>query len=288
MGFFEDIIRDNPAFSLEDALYVIWDDYPADFSAYWGLDDREPPDHLDEDDWREYQRLDRLVTRLANGAHLLVRPVKTPDADLSLHEWLKEEAGLAEEQWERWLDEWRQSLAEDQWWQLFRLSRPSAPGDPRLKKRFMHARMETEAERLYPYSPGKMASRLFRLLQHVVLKPGQKTREYLPRLAECYVRGMDIELAVMARTVLDAALQDEYSDEDVRNEVGAGKDVVLERRIQCAASAGPFRPRNILDAADRIRKTGNRAAHADLSVAVDADSLLEDVTTCLEALDEGG
>lgn len=285
MGMFEDLIRDNPAFSLEDALWVVWDDYPNDFKAYWGLDSGERPEHLKPDDWLEYRKLEQLVTRMANGARMLVRPRKTPDDQLALYDWLREEASRLEDGLDEVLEKFREKLPSSEWWDIYRGTRPSDPSDPRLKKAFMDACMQIEADSAYSHSPAEMASRLFRLLDHVVGQPGQRCREYLPRVAECYVRGMKLELAVMARSVLDAALQDEYPDDVVRGEVGAGNDVVLERRIQCAASRGPFRDKGVLDAADRIRVRGNRAAHADLELVIDEDAVLDDLTTCLAALD---
>lgn len=43
MGMFEDMLRERPSMSLEDALWVVWDDYPSDFNTYWGLDISRAP-----------------------------------------------------------------------------------------------------------------------------------------------------------------------------------------------------------------------------------------------------
>lgn len=269
--FFEDMIKEDPTLSYADAEAVVWDNYPHDFRAFWGMDQHEPPEHLDGDTWREYRSAAQLVERLAQGASQLVRPRKTTDEKIAQYPWLIEEADRMRTAVIAMMEENPEIFPRDMWWKVFELL--SALGNPEGKRRFMSACMQLEVVRLYPENTEEKAERLFALVTYLTRKPSQRCREYLPRVAECYVRGLDVELAVMARAVLEAALQDEFPDE--RN---------LERRIQIAVSRGLFQS-DAFDAANRLRTAGNAAAHADLSLKVDPDAVMGDLFNCLTAMD---
>ena len=290
MGFFQDIIAQDPTYSLDSAYDMLLNDYPHDFRSYWGLEQGSDPDHLDAADQAEYRRLSQLTTKLAQGASLLVRPPKLREDDIRQMAWIEEEAETLRERLRETLEQAKNRLPHDVWWQVYWATRPQGPGDPRVKQEFMEICMQLEAAELFPAWPGDIAKRLFHLVALVLENPTRRTREFLPRVAECYVRDMKAELAVMARAVLDVALKEVFPDEEVRHRVGAGKDVVLERRIQCAAAFGTF-DGEIFNAADQIRKAGNLMAHPSNSPnsevdAVDTDGIVRDLLMCLRRLDE--
>src|SRR5690606_29432174 len=102
--------------------------------------------------------------------------------------------------------------------------------------------------------------------------PGEFTSAYLSRVAECYIRDMRPELAVMCRAVLDTAIQQVADDEQVKNIVGAGRrgHVGLERRIEFCRSCGIFDD-EVRDAAERVMDAGDKAAHVVPGLERDPD-----------------
>jgi hypothetical protein len=96
------------------------------------------------------------------------------------------------------------------------------------------------------------------------------------RVAECYVREMRPEFAVMCRAVLDSALQEILTDEAVLKRVG-GDTATLERRIQAAYSVGIFDDSSF-KSANVVREAGNTAAHLTPGLETPMDDILVDVT----------
>ena len=83
LGFFSDFIDLDPGYGLEDALYVVWDNFPDDWREYWGIGEEFAPEYLDPDDWEAFQELVPLAQRLGEAAKTVVRPRRLPDNNLS-------------------------------------------------------------------------------------------------------------------------------------------------------------------------------------------------------------
>ena len=258
---------------------MLLSEYPDDFRSYWGLDRGNDAEHLDAMQQVEYQRLSQLVTKLARGAALLIRPPKLRTDDLTQMAWLEEEAELLRARLRETLDHAKEKLPDDVWWEVYWATRPREPGDPRVKQEFMDNCMQLEAADLFPAWPGDIAKRLFRLVALVLENPTRRTREFLPRVAACYVRDMKAELAVMSRAVLDVALKELLaSDERVADDAG------LEQRIQRCLRVGVFEA-DVFDAAQRLQREGNRGAHG-IPPEADADTIIRDLLMCMRRLDE--
>jgi len=271
------------------------EDYENAFKEVWGIEKDAPPEGMTHEQWKRYVEIRQLAKKLAEGAATLVRPRRLPEDRLALLEWLREEAERQQLRVDEFLANFKGSIPEDFWWDLYWALQPGHPDDPRTQRAFFDNCMELEALRLFASPPDLMAERMLKLLRVMVRNPGEFTRAYLARVAECYVRGMLVELAVMARAVIDLALQDVLEDERIRKLFGdkeRKEDIPLARRIQAAASPQiGILDHLARDAADRLREIGNAAAHGGpravekISSAYDADSILEDMAMVLQAID---
>jgi hypothetical protein len=94
---------------------------------------------------------------------------------------------------------------------------------------------------------------------------------------------------VMARAVLDTAIQAKVDDDAVRSTVGGRRDgnVTLAARIQACLAVGVF-DQPTFDFAERIREAGRIAAHVSPGLEGNIDALLEALVACLRALDDDG
>lgn len=276
-----------PDGSLEDALEGAQENYTHEFRQYWGLEDDEPPEHLETAAWREYRNLYRLVQKLANGVESLVRPRRVPDEKLEELEYVREEAKRFAEKIRRLQKRLREELPKEEYWDLIEALRPVEPEDPRTKKSFLDNCMQIEATRLFPTSSWRMGRRMWRLLDRLVESPGMRTSAYLSRVAECYVRGMSPEMAVMARAVLEAALEEHVPDNAVQQTVGPGKNgrITLNRRREAARAIGIFNESEY-QASGRVKDAGDEAAHVAPNLQSDPDDILDDLISALGALED--
>jgi hypothetical protein len=146
--------------------------------------------------------------------------------------------------------------------------------------------LQLEAARLIPYDPAKMATRIYGLTNYLVQHRDERSTAYLSRLAKCYMLEMRTEFTVMARAVLDAALQEAVDDAEVRATVGAEREVTLERRIAHFSASGVF-SRGVEQAARDVKKAGDDAVHAVPGLEPNPDDTLRKLVAVFEALDAG-
>lgn len=286
MGIFDASVMDNPRFSLDDALDIAAMDYEDDFADYWGLQKDSPPEYIEVEDWRALVELYQLARKFAIGASTLVRPPSIRGDQLALPAWLGEEAERMEKSVDDLLEEAKSIVSEDVWWHLWNALSPRHPTDPRTKRAFFDNCMQLEAFRRYDTSPAGMANRMLRLLGVMIRQPGERARAYLSRVAECYIRDMKTEFAVMARAVLDVAIQEIVLDDDIRESVGTrrARRPDLERRIEACRAKDVFDD-NVYAAATRVRERGNDAAHISPGLEGKIDDALDDLALCLRALE---
>lgn len=275
-----------PGYDLDDAVEYASREYEEDFAEYWGLDASSPPEHLEFDQWREYKEIHSLAKRLAVAASTLVRPRRLSEDHRTLPGVLQLEAAEREQLVTEALEQLKERVSHGDWWQLWNAFRPTDPSDPRTKRDFLLNCVQIEATKLFPGSPAPMAARMLTLVNFLVRNPGERTRAYLSRVAECYLRGMKTEFAVMCRAVLDTALQDFVSDEEVRRTVGAGRNVGMERRIECCRAKRVFDVEST-NVAKRIKDSGDNAVHLAPGLEPDPDRLLEDLVTILTCIEKG-
>ena len=270
MGFFTDWIAESD-YDFDAAIEFATEEFSQNFEDYWGLSGAEPPEGLHANQWREFVAMARLAQKLASGASSLVRPRRVKDDQLALREALEAEAAERRALVSGILERLKPNVTPESYNDIYWHLLSGSPSDPRTRSAFFETCLQLEVWGLFASNPGRMGKRLGQLFEFMIRAPGEFTRAYLSRVAECYVREMPTEFAVMARAALDAAIQEVISDEQVVVEVGGspGKDkVTLERRIQACRSKGWFPP-ELGRAADSIRANGRDAAHFSPGLEVD-------------------
>jgi hypothetical protein len=285
MGVFEGILDETAGYDLDCAVDWILQDYPEDFEAFWGIRDANPPEDMDLDDWLEYQRLYALAADIAEAARSMVRP---SGVDNDLHVFTSTLAQAAQKK-KREIDEIlatiKDQVSEQQYWELDRILETFGPSDPRTKHSFFRCALQVHAARDFLGWPAAFAAKMTILVKYLIRSPSNRVRAYLARVAECYIRDMTPEFAVMCRAVLDAFLGELYSDELVRKKIGPKGRVGLDARIQTAYAVG-YLDDQLFDAARRIKRSGDDAIHLAPGLQLGADQLLEDTYNVLVRLEQ--
>jgi hypothetical protein len=284
---FFDWFHDSPHMSFEDAHWVVWDNYPHDFERFWGLKDDTCPEHLNADDWDEFRRLYDLAQRLGDGVIRLVRPKRIPDRALSGLGELRRAADDVERMVRDIVQKAREAgktdvadLIED----VF-LEGPTAGA--LAHDAFFRNAMQIVAFHRFDYDLSGYADRMIQLIGHLTRAKDNRTQAYLARVAECYIRGMDPEFAVMARAVMHSAIERVLPEEAARGlvrEGGKGR-LGLAAHIDAAVAAGMV-PDEVRRAMLRIKEAGDDAVHELPQLAPRPAELIERLSVVLKHLEE--
>ena len=138
-----------------------------------------------------------------------------------------------------------------------------------------------------PATLDEVAGRLESLVKYVVRSQNERANAYLSRVATCYCLGLCSELSVMARAVLDTALQDVVSDESVRKglslanhvRIGLGNRLQYLQRYDLVADA-PMR------AMERIKNAGDDAVHTAPGLEPQPDTTMTDLVAAIGGVEE--
>lgn len=278
--------------TFHEVMEQVATDFPANWRRYHGVESRDPL-LIGEADARE---LMKTASRLFRAAERL-SDRRLPDDRRELPEKLESQAHEAHEAREAVLDILEARAAEvpdpDERAALERLVRQKRGPEGMLPEenehRVFRTFLEIEAFERYGSLPGELADRSLVLLDYLVGTESERARRYLERVAECFVLGLEAELATMSRAVLESALASlelEALVEEVTNVRGA-PHASLSDWIEAATRAG------LLDsdarvAADAVRQAGNDAIHAAPGVEASAEDILENLVRVLEALERAG
>lgn len=284
---YEDTIRGNASFSVDDAVDDAFSNYLDDFEAVYGFADTEPPEDISFDDWRDLRQIHGVAQKIAQIGATLLRRKGFGDHKMEMPDVLATEADNMQANVHQLLKVIRDTqpdLETKAWFALL----PYLPNDPRTRNHVFKITLQVEAAKLFETPYSKMATRLRELARCAVVFPGSDASEYLSRAARCYVLDMPPEFAVMGRAVLDTALGDLYSYKDVIDEVGSGKGdhVGLTRFIECAVSKGLF-DEEVRVAAHVVKDAGDAAAHGRLDEVPAIDVLLDALATVLKSIAAG-
>lgn len=285
MGYFEDTIANDSSFTLDDAIDIIEREFREDFLEYWGLDATECPEHLERDDWIECRKIYDLARQTASVATSLLQKKGLGKSRLALPDVWRTEGEAQQLRIDKLL-EMVEELPESVRWQVSQAFLPFQPSDPRTKHNIFRNALQLEAAELFRISVGNIASRLRVLVDYLVRSANPRTASYLKRVATCYALNMPTEFAVMARAVLESAIESFVDDETIEARLGrlGPTNVRLERRIEYCSAVDIFDSAT-QEAANRVRVAGNQAAHAAPGLEPDLDTLLEDLVKSLEAID---
>lgn len=306
MSFFTE--RDAFRYDLADVIRIFSDDFIEGFRYYWGLDENEfpveevepglgadPRAEMDRDEWIAMKSMEQLAKKYAQGASSLVRPPRVREEQLGFYKNLKAEKGRAEAAIKEIL-EIAKADSEEVHRELesaLRFATPR-PSHPSTKIHFFNTCLQIQVLESFASDTRVMGQRITRLFEIAIRAPGIRTMQYLGRVAECYIRDMKTEFAVMARAALEAAIDELLTDEEVENLVGRRAHSIhssLSRRMDACVAKGLLNG-EILEMARQIRVDGNNAVHLVPDSVDDIHSMLERFATVLAHLEpfmqEGG
>lgn len=257
-----------------------------DFKERWALNGNEPPTDVDWEEWYELLSLREAARKLVAAALHLFRPGGLTRRDVNLPAQLVAAAEAEETAQAEFLRQLKALGNEDQNWQAMEaFLKPRLPDPERLKYRFFSTALQMElAERALP-SLYSMSNRLLKLLDHLASESDAGVLRYLERVAHCYIYDMPLEMAVMARALVEAALEKRLPSDYMRKVRGIRKHerVSLSLLIDEAAAAG------LLDgdtevAAKWIKENGDAAAHGRSGSSEDPDLILANLHAVVSAL----
>lgn len=288
-------LKENPLWSLSDAVSTVWEEYPRAWVEYWGIGASHAPDHLEPDEWEAANRLNAQAERLSNAAIALTRR-RLPDRMRSLPAVLQQEEQSEKEAMEEVIQQLRESLTPEQLesekWRRVERQLMWLHGEAETRRGVFQTAMELHASQHFRLDPRTVAKRTIKLLDFLVLAEGEATLEYLQRVAECYIKEMGPELIVMARAVLEAALGDCNLEARVRRNLGIREGqresaASLKALIQAASDEDLLDPET-RQLADWIRDNGNRTVHSVPQDAADPDEVMRKLVQILNRLHERG
>jgi hypothetical protein len=131
----------------------------------------------------------------------------------------------------------------------------------------------------------RMTRRAIQLLDLLVTTKNPVAKSYLQRVADCYIRGLQVETVVMCGAVLEAALEDSTEDEEIRAELGWNKE-----HISPAKRIEYLKTRKILSSQQAKRAWGisearNAAVHLRLESVPDSFETVSDLAVVLRSLE---
>ncbi len=260
------------------------------FRDRWGLDADQPPSDIEWEEWYELLGLAAAAQSLVVAALNLYRPGTLSNRDINLPRQLIAAAETEEAHVKEILARLKESgTAEQDWYAIERFLREHLPAPDSFRHRFFRAAVQIELAyeaRALP-SLYDMTLRLEVLLEHLTRGNDQRTREGLGRVARCFLLNLVPELCVMARSVLESALEGRLPKEYMRQVRGlrANARVPLELWID-EASASELLDDDGRRAAEVLAKWGGQAAHGKSIKDVDPEVVLEHLHRTLQKLEK--
>jgi hypothetical protein len=267
MTYYLGWVEEHPFTSLDDEFDSILCDFAQEWADYWGIGEDHAPDHLDVEDWETANEMVVQARRICDAAVALSRR-GLPDQLRGLPEVLQSEAEAESRARKEALEEARRVLdpefMESETWKRIEWQLRWLPGEAKARRLLFEAAPQLYLFEAFGQMPETLTRRTFELLAYLVRAKDITTREYLRRVALCYIRDMTPELAVMSRAVMEAAMRAEELGLEARVEAnlrtGGKRHPVLADWIQAASDEG------LLDvdarmAAERLKNHGNDAIH---------------------------
>lgn len=241
-----------PDSTLADLLDIHVQNYEQDFRDYWHLDEAECPEEMSEDDWRLVRLLDRVGAQLVKSAHML-----RISADL-------------------------QKLVESH----KPFEDPLKLASSLVSYNVAQARAEID---LASAAVGKLFEGKRRLTFVLALLSqfdlSERATAYIDRMIQCYIWGLDTECVVMARSVIEAALEEVISHDEMTSLGfrGRRKGFALWEYQSAAAKTRRLSDK-AMEWVEAIRQAGNEAVHAVPGLHGDSTVTLAQTVVCLREL----
>jgi hypothetical protein len=274
----------HPLESFDDRVQELIEEFRSEWERHWGLG-RNPPRDQSVDDTLEIRSLYATADRLVRAAEAL-DPSGLPHGKRSLPGWLAENAEAERASLQELMDGLRtvEPFTDPSLWTRFQQALREKSSPDQQKELFFRTAVEFKLFERFAPRPGAVASRALQLLPFLMQTRSGRARQYLTRVARCFILDLQPELVIMCRAVLDAALEDADLDSTVVariREVQGGSNSMLTVRIEAAKQT------HVLDvsayrAAIQVRDAGNDAVHNVPGQVPEAFSILSSLRTVLE------
>ena len=290
MTYSVDWLMDNPYWSFEEAIQTPVDEFPIAWKEFWGIGAKECPEHLDPDDWEIANEMHDTARRICHAVGDL-QGRRLPDPLRTLPGVLEVEARSERRSRSELADQIESQVNSEElqlqvFGDLIRFLRWEQ-GAAEAKDSIFQTAFQIYSYPQFGCGPGTVAARLLELLEFLVRTEGERTREYLRRVATCYVREMPAEMAVMSRSVVESALE---SDEAIERRVEENLQVQEKHHpglgdwVQAAFEVGA------LDSPGRrsataVKEAGDNAVHNLPQLVPSPRSILEDLRVVLQQLE---
>jgi len=180
-------------------------EFEAGWKEHWGIGHEFTPSSIDPDMWEDANRFFADANRICEILYTSTGRQPPPalrelrdkleeDTDGEIGEWLEEF-----EEIEVLVDESAREPAIEK--------HANKDLEAPMRLALFDTSMEIWAYEYFGTHAGDLAARAVELVRSMIRVKGEMTRQYLGRVAVCYVNDMGPELAVMARAVIEAALQ---------------------------------------------------------------------------------
>ena len=276
----------------EDPAWVANSDYTAfkgvahtefeeGWKEHWGIGHEFAPSSIDPDMWEDANRFFADANRICEILYTStgrrpppalreLRDKLEEDTDREIGEWREEFEKI-----EALVDESARVELEEKHWN----KDLEAP----MRLALFDTSMEIWAYEYFGTHAGDLAARAVEFVRSMIRVKGEATREYLGRVAVCYVNDMGPELAVMARAVIEAALRDCVDETTVSTR--GKRHPKLHDWIE-AARTNEILPHEAYKAALDVKRTGNDVIHNIPQQAPERQVTLAQLITVLEAIDD--
>jgi hypothetical protein len=281
-------LTEHPYWTFDNAMDVPATDFPIAWKDYWGIGDAYAPDHLDPDEWQTANQMHDIARRICAVAASLQGGL--PEQLRTLPPVLGEESRSEQERRQELATLLREKMSAEQLespdlYQVIRwLEWEEGPAEG--KEKLFRTAVEIYAYQEFGCSPGTIGFRVLKLLDYIVRASGERTREYLRRVAACYIRDMPPEMAVMSRSVIEAALQFPEVEERIEFilKTKGKRHPSLIDWIDSATDLGVLDPDGRV-AADLIKNAGDDAVHNVPQGIPDSSVILLNLNRVLSQID---
>lgn len=236
----------DPSVSLSEALAEFVIRWKVDFRDHWGLDEDEPSEGTDPEQWKHRKLMDRLAKLCIHSAKTL----EDSNGDLI-----------------RLLMLFDQHL-----------------GVMPLQDEFLAQCVEIELADDLDDELENRVVRTLQLIPYATRVQSHRARAYLHRVAHCYTLGLRTETVIMCGAVLDAALQEHISEPTLRAAGKPNQDhFTLKHRIDYLSDTGQLTAQ-LVKKARQVSRERNDAVHNAPGTTVDPLRCLGDLADVLEAI----
>ena len=276
----------------EDPAWVANSDYTAfkgvahtefevGWKEHWGIGHEFAPSSIDPDMWEDANRFFADANRICEILYTSTGRQPPPalrelrdkleeDTDREIGEWNEEfeniEALVGESA--------RVELEEKHW---------NKDLEAPMRLALFDTSMQIFAYKYFGTHAGDLAARAVELVRSMIRVKGEAARQYLGRVAVCYVHDMRPELAVMARAVMEAALR-ACVDETTVSARGKRHPTLIDW-VE-AARTNEILPHEAYEAALRVKRGGDDGIHNIPQQAPERQVTLAQLITVLEAIDD--